>query len=316
MVVKLSCLLVIMSLVGIRLGVGVRIKIRDFYVKTYETKTLGIEVSTGSDMMKASNGVFEDPTAEFKCLGINEFVMISDTMSLKTKNNLSFNIATDSNEFRKIKNNEESFEWEPTDNLICFVIGSWSPFGKDDIELYFKFLKGVRWIEDIAVVYLRIMVSDGEVTSSLLFPSRNLELKEESLKQKLNKGVDLNDRDLRRKIDDNFEIIFITYTSYHQLVVGNLVCELKNSKEVYLQLENTLIVRKSDGIFNMPFLSSRVEITKAEEAMMKFGKQKPIGHMETEFGGAKCTEKGIHFVSEENVYAFFANNSEHHNILI
>ena len=141
MVIRFSHLLMLMSLVAIRFGVGVRIKANDFYKKAKESRSMEIVVSSGTEMTKTSSDPIKDLDVEFKCFRINEFVVISYSISLKMKNNLSFNVATDSNEFRKIKNNQESFEWEATEEKICFVIGSWRPSGEGDIELYFKFIR-------------------------------------------------------------------------------------------------------------------------------------------------------------------------------
>ena len=64
-------------------------------------------------------------------------------------------------------------------------------------------------------------------------------------------------------------------------MIGNLVCELEDSKEVHLQLEKTLIIRKDKEKLVRPFLNSRVGTEKAGAAMMnfaktsKFGKEKP-----------------------------------------
>ena len=160
------------------------------------------------------------------------------------------------------------------------------------------------------------MVSDEEITSSLMFPTGTVKADEGSLKKKLTEGLDPTNSDLNNMIDDNLNLIRFTNEFYHKLIIGNLVCGLKDSKEVYLQLEKTLFVRKDKGEFNMPYLTSRVASEKAELAMIKFGKKGTKNPMTTEWASVQCTEKGIEFTSEENTLWLHANDSENRNRVI
>ena len=146
-------------------------------------------MSSGTMMTKEKRYPISYPETEHYCFGANEFFVISFFLPEKKKNNLSLNIANGSDEFRKIKNNGESFEWTTSNSLICFAIGSWTPSGDENLELYFKFFKGANWINDEAVLYLKILFDGKKVTSSLMLSKRNILINEDELKQKLFEGL-------------------------------------------------------------------------------------------------------------------------------
>lgn len=234
--------------------------------------------------------------SSFYCIERHKYFTISYEVPKDYQKQMSFYTTINSGNYRKYDKKQNSSYIEVKlpfyDENLCFLTGTWWPFGEENVEFYIDFLSNKQSTDGVDLIFVKSIVLEKQIKTRLMVKDKSdfnkLKTSEEIEKQKLTAKA------TNPRYKETLAIISECDKSSHK-VIGNIYSS-NNGLEVEFNLGRLLMKHTGVGELNMAFISGKkIEPEDAVAAIDKFANEGSKETIETAWAKVTCTNNVVNF---------------------